>query len=47
MRRTCCGFLVTGLFLFAPAAPAAALPFAEVWGEFRYWRPTLESEIVA
>ncbi len=47
MRRTCCGLLVTGLFLFAPAAPAAALPFAEVWGEFRYWRPTLESEIVA
>ncbi|MBI4413800.1 MAG: hypothetical protein HY576_05420 [candidate division NC10 bacterium] len=47
MRRTCCGLLVTGLFLFAPAAPAAALLFAEVWGEFRYWRPTLESEIVA
>ncbi len=47
MRRTCCGLLVTGLFLFAPAAPAVALPFAEVWGEFRYWRPTLESEIVA
>ncbi|MGH7362300.1 MAG: hypothetical protein ACREJ7_07335 [Candidatus Methylomirabilales bacterium] len=47
MRRTCCGLLVTGLFLFAPAAPAAALPFVEVWGEARYWRPTLESEIVA
>jgi len=47
MRRTCCGFWVTGLFLFATAAPAAALPFVEVWGEARYWRPTLESEIVA
>lgn len=47
MRRTCCGLIVTGLFLFATAAPAAALPFVEVWGEFRYWRPTLESEIVA
>ena len=47
MRRTCCGLLVTGLFLFAPVGPAAALPFVEVWGEFRYWRPTLESEIVA
>jgi hypothetical protein len=35
------------LFLFAPVAPAAALPFVEVWGEARYWRPTLESEIVA
>jgi len=47
MRRTYCGFWVTGLFLFATAAPAAALPFVEVWGEVRYWRPTLESEIVA
>lgn len=47
MRRLCCGFLVTGLFLFAPVAPAAALPFVEVWGEARYWRPTLESAIVA
>lgn len=47
MRRVCCGLLVTGLFLFAPVAPAAALPFVEVWGEVRYWRPTLESEIVA
>ncbi len=47
MRRTCCGFWVTGLFLFATVAPAAALPFIEVWGEARYWRPTLESEIVA
>lgn len=47
MRRVCCGVLVTGLFLFAPVAPAAALPFVEVWGEARYWRPTLESKIVA
>ncbi|MGH7362067.1 MAG: hypothetical protein ACREJI_10700, partial [Candidatus Methylomirabilales bacterium] len=47
MRRTWCGLLVTGLFLFAPVGPAAALPFIEVWGEGRYWRPTLESEIVA
>ena len=47
MRRTCCGLLVTGLFLFAPVGPAAALPFVEVWGEFRYWRPILESSIVA
>ncbi len=47
MRRRWCGLLVTGLFLFAPAAPAAALPFVEVWGELRYWRPTLESRIVA
>lgn len=47
MRRTCCGLLVTGLFLFAPVGPAAALPFVEVWGEARYWRPTLESAIVA
>ncbi|MCI0370867.1 MAG: hypothetical protein L0214_05685 [candidate division NC10 bacterium] len=47
MRRVCCGLLVIGLFLFATAEPAAALPFAEIWGEFRYWRPTLESEIVA
>jgi len=47
MRRTCCGLLVTGLFLFAPVGPAAALPFVEVWGELRYWRPTLESSIVA
>jgi hypothetical protein len=35
------------LFLFAPVGPAAALPFVEVWGEFRYWRPILESSIVA
>jgi len=47
MRRTYCGFWVTGLFLFATAAPAAALPFVEVWGEVRYWRPTLESTILA
>jgi hypothetical protein len=47
MRRTCCGLLVIGLFLFATAEPAASAPFVEVWGEFRYWRPTLESEIVA
>lgn len=47
MRRRWCGLLVTGLFLFAPAAPAAALPFVEVWGEARYWRPILESVIVA
>jgi len=47
MRRTCCGLLVIGLFLFATAEPAASARFVEVWGEFRYWRPTLESEIVA
>ena len=47
MRRRWCGLLVIGLFLFAPAAPAAALPFVEIWGEARYWRPTLESAIVA
>lgn len=47
MRRTWCGLLVIGVFLFAPAPPAAALPFVEVWGEARYWRPTLESVIVA
>lgn len=45
MRRVWCGIFVTALFLFAPAAPAAALPFIEVWGEVRYWRPTLESEV--
>lgn len=47
MRRRWCGLLVIGVFLFAPASPAAALPFVEVWGEARYWRPTLESVIVA
>ncbi len=47
MRRTCCGLLVIGLFLFATAEPAASARFVEVWGEFRYWRPTLESKIVA
>ncbi|HEV8664000.1 MAG TPA: hypothetical protein VGT06_12805 [Candidatus Methylomirabilis sp.] len=47
MRLRWCGLLVIGLFLFAPVSPAAALPFVEVWGEARYWRPILESVIVA